>query len=233
MRINLQQKRLLWWWCAPVRWKSTFSKRTLRSFLVEQVPPEVNGCSLLAKIELVCLHGSMVLMCLLWLTNHRTPIWDKWTIIDAVKPSYFKLILYTKQHDHYPTTQTLLCSSQHNKLRRNVSLINDVCVHAPSVAAAPSADASTFSHTTPNDYRQDSATMVWQPACQHRQTCFWRCTWSAAPAEDMIAKPLPPTLLVRPKGLYRATQQVSATHVLWESRPQHLHRGVRSYTLRV
>ena len=43
--------------------KINFSKRTLRPFLVEQVPPEVNGCSLLANIELVCLHGSMVLMC--------------------------------------------------------------------------------------------------------------------------------------------------------------------------
>ena len=40
----------------------------------------------------------------------------------------------------------------------------------------------------------------------------------------MIAKPLPPTLLVRPKGLYRATQQVWPTHVLQESRPQHLRR---------
>ena len=30
-------------------WKSTFSKRTLRPFLVERVPPEVNGCSLLAQ----------------------------------------------------------------------------------------------------------------------------------------------------------------------------------------
>ena len=52
-----------------------------------------------------------------------------------MKPTHFELILYTKQHNHYRTTQTLLCSSKHNKLRRNVSLINDVCVHAPSVAA--------------------------------------------------------------------------------------------------
>ena len=160
-----------------------------------------NYCSLLANIDLVCLHGSMMLMCSLGLTNHWTPIWDKWTIIDAVKPSYFELILYTEQHDHYPTTQTLLCSSQHNKLRRNMSLINDMCVHAPSVASAPSADAFTFGHMTPNNYQQDLATMVWQHACQRSQTCFTRCTWSAAPAEDMRARSLPHQLLVRPKGL--------------------------------
>ena len=144
------QKRLLWWWCAPVRWKSTFSKRTLRPFLVEPVPPEVNGCSLLAKIELVCLHGSMVLMCSLWLTNHRTPIWDKWTITVAAKTRCFEVVLYTKQHSHYRTTQTLLCSSKHNKLRRNVSLINDVCVLAPSVAAdlLPTLSPSVTRHQT-------------------------------------------------------------------------------------
>ena len=180
--------------------KINFSKRTLRPFLVEQVPPEVNGCSLLAKIELVCLHGSMVLMCSLWLTNHRTPIWDKWTITVAAKTRCFEVVLYTKQHSHYRTTQTLLCSSKHNKLRRNVSLINDVCVLAPSVAAAPSSDASTFSHTTSNKYQQDSATLTWQHACQRSQTRFTRCTWSAAPVEDMRARSLPLQLLVRPKG---------------------------------
>ena len=192
-----------------------------------------NYRSLLANIELLCLHGSMVLMCLLWLTNHRTPIWDKWTIIGAVKPTCFEVILYTKQHGHYPTTQTLLCSSQHNKLRRNVSLINDVCVHEPSVVAAPPADSSAFNHTTPNNQRQDPATMLSPHAWQHRQTCFRRCTWSPAPAKDMRAKSVPPQLLVRPKGLYRAAQQVSATHMLWESRPQHLHRGIPWDTLRV
>ena len=189
-------------WYPDFAWKSFFPQRTLRRLRVQCILSKNNYCSLLANIiELLCLHGSMVLMCSLWLTNHRTPIWDKWTISDAVKPRCFELILYTKQHDHYSTTQTLLCSSQHNKLRRIMSLINDVCVNAPSVAAAPSADTSTFSHTTPNNYRQDLATKVWRHAWQRSQTCFWRCTWSAAPAEDMWARSLPPTLLVRPKGL--------------------------------
>jgi len=68
-------------WYPDFAWKSTFPPRTLRRLLVQYILCKSNYCSLLANIELLCLHGSMVLMCLLWLTNHRTPIWDKWTII--------------------------------------------------------------------------------------------------------------------------------------------------------
>ena len=107
---KLHQKRLLWWWYAPVRWKSTFSQRTLRPLLVERVSSKFKYCSLLANIELVCLHGSIVLMCSPWLTNHSNPIWNKWTITVAVKTRCFELTFRTKQKSYWPASQTLLDS---------------------------------------------------------------------------------------------------------------------------
>ena len=104
------QKRLLWWWYAPVRWKSTFSQRTLRPLLVERASSKFKYCSLLANIELVCLHGSIVLMCSPWLTNHSNPIWNKWTITVAVKTRCFELTFRTKQKGYWPASQTLLDS---------------------------------------------------------------------------------------------------------------------------
>ena len=92
--LNQKQKEERWY--PDFAWKSIFPQRTLRRLLVQCILSKSNYCSLLANVELVCLHGSMVLMCSLWLTNHWTPIWDKWTISDAVKPSCFELILYSK-----------------------------------------------------------------------------------------------------------------------------------------
>ena len=112
--------RLLWWWYAPVRWKSTFSQRTLRPLLVERASSKFKYCSLLANIELVCLHGSIVLMCSPWLTNHSNPIWNKWTITVAVKARCFELTFRTKQKSYWPASQTLLDfrDNKCNKLRR-------------------------------------------------------------------------------------------------------------------